>query len=95
MWGWSEKIFNKEQDDTTVLNVANAPTEQFYELLDYQYYIKQRALYNLNSGNVQERMLIHMPTGTGKTKTAMHIITNYIEFTLHKRKSIRFSHIEQ
>ena len=45
MWGLSEKIFNKEQDDTTVLNVANAPTEQFYELLDYQYYIKQRALY--------------------------------------------------
>ncbi len=85
MWGLSEKIFDKEQDDTTVLNVVNAPTEQFYELLDYQYYIKQRALYNLNSGNAQERMLIHMPTGTGKTKTAMHIITNYIEFSLHKK----------
>ena len=30
-------------------------------------------------------MLIHMPTGTGKTKTSMHIITNYIEFTLQKK----------
>lgn len=85
MWGVSEKIFEKEVDDTTVLNVVDAPDEQFYELLDYQYYIKQRALYNLNSGNAQERMLIHMPTGTGKTKTTMHIITNYIEFSLHKK----------
>lgn len=85
MWGLSEKIFEKEEDDTTVLNVVNAPQEQFYELLDYQYYIKQRALYNLNSGHAQERMLIHMPTGTGKTKTTMHIITNYIEFALHKK----------
>lgn len=85
MWGLSEKIFEKEADDTIVLNTIDAPKEQFYELLDYQYYIKQRALYNLNSGNKQERMLIHMPTGTGKTKTSMHIITNYIEFTLHKK----------
>lgn len=85
MWGVSEKIFDKEADDTTVNNVINAPSEQFYELLDYQYYIKQRALYNLNSGNLQERMLIHMPTGTGKTKTTMHIITNYIEFSLQKK----------
>lgn len=85
MWGVSEKIFEKEVDDTTVLNTIEAPEEQFYELLDYQYYIKQRALYNLNSGNAQERMLIHMPTGTGKTKTTMHIITNYIEFSLHKK----------
>lgn len=85
MWGVSEKIFEKEADDTAVHNIVEAPDEQFYELLDYQYYIKQRALYNLNSGNVQERMLIHMPTGTGKTKTSMHIITNYIEFTLQKR----------
>ena len=85
MWGLSEKIFEKEADDTTVLNVVDAPEEQFYELLDYQYYIKQRALYNLNSGNAQDRMLIHMPTGTGKTKTTMHIITNYIEFTMHKK----------
>ncbi len=85
MWGLSEKIFEKEADDTSVLNVVDAPEEQFYELLDYQYYIKQRTLYNLNSGNAQERMLIHMPTGTGKTKTTMHIITNYIEFTMHKK----------
>ncbi|MCI6697690.1 MAG: DEAD/DEAH box helicase family protein [Lachnospiraceae bacterium] len=59
--------------------------ERFYELLDYQYYIMQRALNILNSNDVLQRMLIHMPTGTGKTKTTMHIVTNYINFTLHKR----------
>lgn len=85
LWGVSENIFDKEVDNTTVNNIVKAPNEQFYELLDYQYYIKQRALFNLNSGNLQERMLIHMPTGTGKTKTSMHIITNYIEFSLQKK----------
>lgn len=85
LWGLPEDIFKKEKDDTVVYNIINAPANQFYELLDYQYYIKQRALYNLNSGHVQERMLIHMPTGTGKTKTTMHIITSYINFTLNMK----------
>lgn len=85
LWGLSKDIFNKEIDDNIVCNIVQAPSKQFYELLDYQYYIKQRALYNLNSGNLQERMLIHMPTGTGKTKTSMHIITNYMQFSLNKK----------
>lgn len=85
MWGLDESIFDKETDDTVVENTVEAPDNQFYELLDYQYYIKQRALFNLNSSNIQERMLIHMPTGTGKTKTTMHIITNYMEFTTNKK----------
>lgn len=85
LWGVPENVFEKKADNTTAFNIVKASEKQFYELLDYQYYIKQRALYNLNSGVFQERMLIHLPTGTGKTKTAMHIITNYIGFTLHKK----------
>ena len=84
-WEVSETIFDKEQDDSQVLNVLDSSENRFYELLDYQYYIKQRVLNVLNSGHKQERLLIHMPTGTGKTKTSMHIITNYIEFELKKR----------
>lgn len=84
LWGVTENIFEKKEDDSVVENDINAE-EQFYELLDYQYYIKQRVLFNLNSGNLQERMLVHMPTGTGKTKTSMHIIVNYINFTLQKK----------
>ncbi len=85
LWGVSETIFDKEKDDSLIDNIIDSPEEQFYELLDYQYYIKQRVLNNLNSEHMLERMLVHMPTGTGKTKTTMHIITNYINFTLEKK----------
>lgn len=85
LWGLTEAIFDKEKDDAVIENDISAPEEQFYELLDYQYYIKQRVLANLNSGHPMERMLVHMPTGTGKTKTSMHTITNYINFTLQKK----------
>lgn len=85
LWDVPESVFDKEKDDAVIDNLVEAPDEQFYELLDYQYYIKQRVLNNLNSGHVQERMLVHMPTGTGKTKTSMHIISNYINFSLEKK----------
>lgn len=84
IWDVSENILDKENDDSVVNNIISAPDDQFYELLDYQYYIKQRVLNNLTSGSKLECMLIHMPTGTGKTKTTMHIITSYINFNLHK-----------
>lgn len=85
LWGVSEDVFDKEKDNSVVENLVSGPNEQFYELLDYQYYIKQRVLNNLNSGNLLERMLVHMPTGTGKTKTTMHVITNYLNFSLEKK----------
>ena len=85
LWGVSDTVFEKESiNDMEVFNCVESQ-ERFYELLDYQYYIKQRVLHVLNSGANLERMLIHMPTGTGKTKTAMHTIVNYIEFTMQKK----------
>lgn len=84
LWGVSDNVFDKEKDDAVIENLVEAQEEQFYELLDYQYYIKQRVLNNLNSGTLLERMLVHMPTGTGKTKTSMHIITSHINFDLKK-----------
>lgn len=84
-WNVDKSIFDKESaQDIEVVNQVEAG-ERFYELLDYQYYIKQRILYILNSGQELERLLVHMPTGTGKTKTTMHTIVNYIEFTLQKQ----------
>ena len=84
LWGITENIFLKESIIDDTVSIIQTCEEQFFELLDYQYYIKQRALFNLNSGNEQERLFVHMPTGTGKTKTSMHIIVNYMEFTLKK-----------
>lgn len=85
LWNVPDTILNKEKDTTVIKNEIAASDEQFYELLDYQYYIKQRVLNNLNSDHLLEWMLVHMPTGTGKTKTTMHIITNYINFSLKKK----------
>lgn len=85
LWGVSETVFDKKQDESIVENIVEKEGERFFELLDYQYYIKQRALNILNSGNQQERLLVHMPTGTGKTKTTMHTIINYLEFTMEKK----------
>ena len=49
MWDISDSVFDKEKDDTVIENVISAPEEQFYELLDYQYYIKQRVpFFNLS-----------------------------------------------
>ena len=49
------------------------------ELYDYQYMIKQQAINDLsNETKSLYKILIHMPTGTGKTKTTMHIISHYI-----------------
>lgn len=84
IWGIEEELIQLDSADDNIVNVIGSSDNQFFELLDYQYCIKQRALFNLNSGNSQERLFIHMPTGTGKTKTSMHTIVNYMEFALNK-----------
>jgi len=48
----------------------------FYEQLDYQFDIRVKALKYFREIEMA-RCLIHMPTGSGKTKTAMHIINEY------------------
>lgn len=58
--------------------------DRFYELLDYQYIIRQKTLHVLTSDAKLQRMLIHMPTGTGKTKTATHIICHHYNYNLKK-----------
>lgn len=78
----SDVFEKKEKDTQSVINVDSYG--KFYELFDYQYIIRQRALNILTSGYDLRRFLIHMPTGTGKTKTAMHIICHYYNYCLHK-----------
>lgn len=80
----SDYSFEKPQDNFVFSEVINSD-ERFYELLDYQYIIKQKVINELNSDIELNRMLVHMPTGTGKTKTAMHIIVHHICFDLKKK----------
>lgn len=51
---------------------------RFYELLDYQFIIKEKVLNfvtdNISNKHHINKLIIHMPTGTGKTKTSVHTI---------------------
>lgn len=79
-----EDIFDNSRKEEKAISQLQS-YGKFYELLDYQYIIRQKVLTKLNSDDDLVRMLIHMPTGTGKTKTAMHIISNYYSYSLNKK----------
>lgn len=81
------KEFFKDEfvfDDKTSIDkseIISKPNLKFYELLDYQYIVKQQAVFELSKNNaIGRKVLIQMPTGTGKTKTTMHIIAHYLNF---------------
>ena len=76
---FEKKVVNQEATETIYSH------DKFYELLDYQYIIRQKALNILNSEYDLRRFLIHMPTGTGKTKTATHIICHHYNYNLNKK----------
>ena len=82
-----DDVFAKDDNTNSPLEVVNS-NGKFYELLDYQYIIRQRALNILESNNELCRFLIHMPTGTGKTKTASHIICHHFVYNMKKRGMI-------
>ncbi len=80
----SERIFEKKVVNQEATEKIYSH-DKFYELLDYQYIIRQKALNILNSEYDLRRFLIHMPTGTGKTKTATHIICHHYNYNLNKK----------
>ncbi len=71
-----------------IVGIKEAPVDcigrndgKFFELFDYQYIIKQQVINDLeNKEKHLYKILVHMPTGTGKTKTTMHIIAHYLNF---------------
>lgn len=75
----SHKYFDKEKDDRVAIESIET-FDKFYELLDYQFIIRQKILTYVNSDNDETKMLVRMPTGTGKTKTAIHTIINQYVF---------------
>lgn len=78
--GDTEFEFHKNEKELPVESVERLGYK-FYELYDYQYMIKQQAINDLsNKDKDLYKILIHMPTGTGKTKTTMHIISHYLNF---------------
>lgn len=62
------------------LNKYEGNNDIFYDLLDYQYFIKNRLADLIENNDSLAKVIVHMPTGTGKTKTTMHtIIQEYVK----------------
>lgn len=78
--------FDKDEDTREAIETIET-FGKFYELLDYQFIIRQKILTYVNSDNDETKMLVRMPTGTGKTKTAMHTIINQFVF-MQKKKGL-------
>ena len=76
--------FDKDEDTREAIETIET-LGKFYELLDYQFIIRQKILTYVNSNNDETKMLVRMPTGTGKTKTAMHTIINQFIFKQKKK----------
>mgnify|MGYP005628619563 FL=1 len=74
----------KKEPEERIERIEGQDSEVFYELLDYQYDIRRRLIsfYREQQG---ARSLIHMPTGSGKTKTAMHIIQELWAFDYNNK----------
>ena len=85
--GINHSILTPPVEDNAAI-VTHQANKRFYELLDYQFVIKQRVLTELAKSNPLKRMLVHMPTGTGKTKTSMHTLVHYYNFTLKKQGAV-------
>lgn len=80
-----EDIFEKNEATRDTVEVINSEST-FYELLDYQFVIKQQILFQINNNeNELTKVLVCMPTGTGKTKTAMHTLIHQFIFNMEKR----------
>lgn len=73
------------ESTSVFLGYSQAPKKRFFELLDYQVFIKEQLLNFLEENNLLGRVLVHMPTGTGKTKTSMHTIVNYFQNTMKSK----------
>ncbi len=85
-----ESIFDKSIEKSFSQEVIESPEEdaRFFELLDYQFAMRQRILSYINSDIELAKMIVRMPTGTGKTKTAMHTIIHHYNFDLEQKGTV-------
>lgn len=75
LFGFTDEIIDELEDKNEKFVLTR--NERCYELLDYQFIIKQKVLNMLSDETPLKRMLVQMPTGTGKTKTTTHTIVDY------------------
>lgn len=83
-----DEITNNNDDMNEKISSLKSSEYRFYELLDYQMFIKQQILQLFSAEYLLPRVLIHMPTGTGKTKTSMHTLVDIINKETYQKSHI-------
>lgn len=73
--------------------------KRFFELLDYQYLIKEKVVNfvtdKIENNNHINKLIIHMPTGTGKTKTSVHTIISLYQKNNNKGSIVWLAHTSE
>jgi len=65
--------------DKDIKDLTDDPLQEpQYKLHDFQKNIKDRSVFYLLNPKQTNRHILHLPTGAGKTKTAMEIMSDYI-----------------
>ena len=87
--------FSKEKTESDIVE-GPLLNKRFYELLDYQFLIKEKVVNfvtdNIDNNNHINKLIIHMPTGTGKTKTSVHTIISLYQKNHNKGSIVWLAH---
>lgn len=93
-----ELKYSSEKITTEYIESLKLP-KRFYELLDYQFLIKEKVVNfvtdNIEKGNHINKLIIHMPTGTGKTKTSVHTIISLYQKNDNKGIIVWLAHTSE
>lgn len=76
VFGYPEYLIPSESQDMTFQEDLVPPVHPFNQLMDYQADMVFRTSEIIHSPN--SRLLIHMPTGSGKTRVAMEVISHFL-----------------
>ena len=85
-------VNNKNVPEQLIETPFNISISGNYQLFKHQRVAAAKIINILKSGN--ERVLLHMPTGSGKTRTTMNIITDYLR-TNEKKLVIWLANTEE
>jgi len=75
-WHLKYKVINENEFDEDVIQSNLAERRSFKRLKSYQNRVYADAMDKLSSNN--SRVMLNMPTGTGKTRTCMEIVSSFL-----------------
>jgi DNA repair protein RadD len=76
-FGWGEHLLPSPPQEVLDVQSVESPTGPLKRLKDYQFAVFQDIMGELEAPRA--RVILQMPTGSGKTRTAMEVISAYLE----------------